>query len=92
MKATKLKADAMFLRAFDACIDRVYHRLASSGVAEDEIWAAFRQAMAAITEVSDEVELEPAIQTPRRHIKPSHRKRSSIGTAKRLVESSMHQN
>jgi len=68
--------DEMFLEAFDETIEKVFHRLASQGVADDAIWEGFLKATIAMGSLALDVE---NAQLPADDLKVDVRIRRSLG-------------
>jgi len=81
MKMTRVTAEEKFLQAFDKTIHTVYRQLASSGVDDDAIWAAFRRATTVMANLSNDVEDEHLPRIPKRHKAHAARRpqRTAIG-------------
>ncbi len=55
MTSGRMTAEAVFLQAFDAMIETVLVELAKSGLPEDAIWVAFKQAASTVAELASEI-------------------------------------
>ena len=55
MGSDQMKAEAAFLKAFDAMIETVFVELAETGLPEEAIWLAFKQAVGAVATFSSEI-------------------------------------